>query len=437
MRYKQLSDWLAWQETLHPKQVDLGLQRVRNVAVYGRLLPLPCPVMVVAGTNGKGSVVAMIESILRAHNYHVGSYTSPHIGVYNERIRIDQEMVSDELLCEAFDFVDRCRRTVSLSFFEFGTLAALYCFQRRALDAVILEAGLGGRLDAVNIVDSQLAIISSIDLEHTEWLGDSREAIAREKAGIMRAGKPVVCGDAQAPPSIEQVAREKGAIMHQLNRDFSYRRHGDHRWSLTAGDCVIEDLPQPSLFGSVQLNNAACAVKALRLMEDCLPLDRKAIAYGLTHLSLAGRFQIVTTHPRTVILDIAHNPSSARVLAENLRALPCGGKTHAVFSVLSDKDVVGILQAMADQIDVWHVLELNTSRALRLDVLLECVQEVICDKPLHAYLSSRLALDNAMAAAAEDDRIVVFGSVVMVAEAQHYSYNGDSSDAVIRGKLSG
>lgn len=423
MRYKRLSDWLAWQETMHPRQVDLGLQRVSSVASYCQLLPLRCPVITVAGTNGKGSVVAMIESMLHARNYRVGSYMSPHINAYNERIRINQRLVADDLLCEAFDFIDRRRKTVSLSFFEFGTLAALYCFQRCSLDAVILEAGLGGRLDAVNIVDSDAAVIASIDLEHTDWLGKSRESIAAEKAGIMRAGKPVVCGDSRPPSSIERVALEKGAIAHQLNRDFTYHRRGHDRWSFRAGDYVLDELPSPALFGSVQFNNAACALQVLHLMEGLLPMDKKSIDRGLRHVNLPGRFQLAASRPKTVILDIAHNPSSARALAENLRSMPCDGKTHAVFSVLSDKDVTGIFRAMGEQIDVWHLLELNTGRALRLDVLQECAREAADGKPIHVYPSSQAALRRLESFAADGDRIVVFGSVIMVAEARCCGYN--------------
>lgn len=433
MRYAQLSDWLAWQETLHPKRVDLGLRRVRSVASYCRLLPLPCPAIIVAGSNGKGSVVAMIESILHAHGCRVGSYTSPHLSIYNERIRINQKPVSDQTLCEAFDSVDRCRRTVSLSFFEFGTLAALYCFQQRSLDAVILETGLGGRLDAVNVVDGDAAVIVSIDLEHTDWLGKDRESIGAEKAGIARAGRPIVCGDINPPRSIARMAKEKGAVLHQLNRDFSYRRQNKSLWSFHAGDCTVEDLPSPSLFGAVQLNNAACALQVLHLMKDRLPVDKADLVYGLTRLHLPGRFQIVETRPRTVILDIAHNPGSARVLAENLRSMPCRGKTHAVFSVLSDKDVLGIFQAMREVVDVWHLLELNTGRALRLDVLKDCAHEVVSGKPIHAYVSTHSALDGATASASADDRIVVFGSVVMVAEAQRCGYNGEQSDRTAGG----
>ena len=239
----------------------------------------------------------------------------------------------------------------------------------------------------------------------------------------MRSGRPVVCGDVQAPGAIERIAREKGAFVHQIHRDFTFYRQDRKSWRFSAGDVRIDDLPNPALFGSVQFNNAACALHALHMLADRLPLDHAAIENGLRQVRLPGRFQLIADHPVTVILDIAHNPGSARVLANNLRSMPCCGKTHAIFSVLSDKDVVGIFEAVKDQIDVWHLLELKTGRALRLDVLHDYARETLSGKPLHIHSSSLSALNQAMSSAVAGDRIVVFGSVVIVAEAQHCGYN--------------
>ena len=415
MRYKRLSEWLEWQEKLHPTPVDLGLERVRTVAEYCDLLSTAALAIGVAGTNGKGSTIALLEEILRRAGYDVGAYTSPHLRRYNERIRIDGKPADDGLLCEAFDFIDRLRRGISLSFFEFGTLAALYCFKQQPLDVVLLETGLGGRLDAVNIVDLDLAIISSIGIDHTEWLGTNREDIAREKAGLMRGHKPVICGDLAPPGAIAATAKEKQALLYQIGEDFQVRREVAS-WRFACADHEMRELPLPALFGEVQLHNAACVLMALRCVRDKLPVTRDAVAAGLENVKLEGRFQIIRKQ-HTMIFDIAHNPHSATVLSNNLLRLPGDGYTHAVFSVLSDKDVKGMLKNLAPLVDYWHLAEVRASRALRLDLLRDQVRESVPHGHSSMYVSVADACHGALSQMREGDRLLVFGSMITVAEA--------------------
>ncbi len=415
MRHARLSDWLAWQEKLHPIAIDLGLERVRTVAENCRLLPVETPVILVAGTNGKGSTVAILQSILCAHGYHVGSYTSPHLLRYNERICIDEGAVEDHLLCEAFDFIDRKRYGTSLSFFEFGTLAALYCFKRFPLDMMILETGLGGRLDAVNIVEPVASVITSIGIDHVKWLGHDREAIAYEKAGIMRRNKPVICGDTDLPQTIVEVAGKKGANLYCQGTDFSCISVGE-KCDFHLGEELVRDVPKPALFGRAQLCNAATALMTLHCIRDQLPVIRQATIDGLQQVRLAGRFEI-KQGAKLRIFDIAHNPHSAAVLANNLRDLPCEGCTYAVFGLLSDKDVHGILRETIPLVDVWYLTEPNTSRALRLDVLKEIVEANKIRVPVYDTVSVSDACHNALAMMKSEDRLLVFGSMVTVAEA--------------------
>lgn len=416
MRYEKLADWLEWQEHLHPLRVDLGLERVRAVADYCGLLPVKPPVITVAGTNGKGSTVAFLESILRCQGYRVASYTSPHLQRYNERICTYGTPIEDYELCSAFDFIDRHRRGISLSFFEFGTLAALYHFARRPLDVILLEAGLGGRLDAVNIVEPDVSIITSIGIDHTEWLGEDREAIATEKAGIMRYNKPVVCGDTEPPKAISAIATEKGALLYQLHTHFFYRGNDDSYSFYTKDQTLAEGLPRPGLFGEAQLRNTATALMALHCLREQLPVDMSAIAKGLESVQLKGRFQ-VKTGPKDRIFDIAHNPHGARVLADNLCKSPCQGRTRLVFAALADKDIQGIFREVAPLVDFCHITELNTGRAMRMDDLEKQIQA--CDKslPLKKHTSVRSACQSALADMIPGDRLVVSGSMITVAEA--------------------
>lgn len=415
MRYERLSDWLEWQEKLHPTSVDLGLERVRRVGESCGVLPRARAVIGVAGTNGKGSTVALLAEILYRAGYKVGAYTSPHLRRYNERICIDREPVGDRELCEAFDFIDRRRGGVSLSFFEFGTLAAFYCFNRRPLDVIVLETGLGGRLDAVNVADLDVTVITSIGIDHAEWLGTSREDIAKEKAGIMREGRPVICGDRAPPRAIAAAARNTGAVLHQIGEHFR-PEYADGAWRFVCDDGELRDLPMPALFGAVQLCNASCVLMTLQCLRDRLPVGRGAIAAGLENVRLEGRFQVIKGRC-TLIFDVAHNPHSAAVLADNLLRLPTTGYTHAVFSVLADKDVKGILGKLAPLVDFWHLAEVRASRALRLDVLHDQVKKTVPSASAELYPSVADACRGALSRTAECDRLLVFGSMITVAEA--------------------
>ncbi|WP_054774514.1 bifunctional folylpolyglutamate synthase/dihydrofolate synthase, partial [Methylogaea oryzae] len=316
MRFSTLAEWLAWQETLHPKPIDLGLQRVRRV--YDALGSGAAPFTItVGGTNGKGSSVALLSAILRAAGYRVGTYTSPHLLRYNERIQIDGEPVDDATICEAFGRVDGARGDTSLSYFEFGTLTALDIFRRAGLDAQILEVGLGGRLDAVNIIDADAALVASIDIDHQEWLGDSRDAIALEKAGIYRRGHPAVLGDPEAPPALLSYVDEQGIALHRQGREFGYSMDGAG-WNWRGSTGSLRELPLPAMPGKHQLLNASAVLQLLQLVQTRLPVAESAVRRGLETVRLAGRFQLIPGAP-AVLADVAHNPQAARVLAEYLR----------------------------------------------------------------------------------------------------------------------
>ena len=337
MRFNSLADWLSWQETLHPSPIDLGLERLnRTVARLGWQRPA-CPVITVGGTNGKGSAVALTAGILSAAGYRVGTFTSPHLLRYNERITIAGSEVSDASLIAAFERIDAARDADTLTFFEFNTLAALLVFETAGLDAMVLEVGMGGRLDAVNVVDADVSIITSIALDHCDWLGTDVETIGREKAGIMRAGRPAIFGSRDTPGSIAEEAQRIGSDLRRLGRDFVWQRDGA-RWTWRGRELVHEGLPPPSLAGEIQFDNAAAVLAALESLAGRLPVERQAIEHALRTVRLPGRFQVV---PGAVewILDVAHNPAAARTLAAQLAARTRKGRTIAVCGILRDKDV--------------------------------------------------------------------------------------------------
>ncbi len=309
MRFDTLNDWLAWQETLHPKAIDLGLERVREVAARLGLLAPKHVVISVAGTNGKGSSVAMLEAILACAGLRVGAYTSPHLWQYNERIRIDRQPVDDAVLVASFARIDAARGDISLSYFEFGTLAALDILQRADVDVAVLEVGLGGRLDAVNIVDADCALVTGIGIDHVEWLGPDRESIGREKAGIFRGGRPAVCSDPQPPASLRAVAQDCGAIWYGLGEQFGYARTGEV-WDWWGPNLRLDGLPLPALPGPFQLQNAAGVVMALQTLGARLPVSVQALQAGLRAARVAGRFTVVPG-PFETIFDVAHNPHAA------------------------------------------------------------------------------------------------------------------------------
>jgi len=413
MRFQTLDEWLDWQAQLHPSLIELGLERVASV--WHRLYPydFPTKVITIAGTNGKGSCVAMLDAILRTAGYRVGCYTSPHLLRYNERIRIDGQEVSDERICQAFERIDRVRGDTSLTYFEFGTLAALDIFAVEQPDIVILEVGLGGRLDAVNIIDPDVALITSIDLDHTDWLGDSREQIALEKAGIMRQGRPAVCGDPKSPESLLKFAREQGILLDLPGKDFGVEDRGES-WDWWGDEEPLSDLPRPSLEGEVQLRNAAAVLQVLAHLSGDFPVAEEAICSGLSHVALAGRFQIIPG-PVETILDVAHNPAGVKVLAGNLSRRSCTGRTLALFSMLGDKDVESVVKAMAPQVQGWYLAGLDDPRALSKAVLQQRLSVAgIPQQQIQGFECVDAAYTVALAEAVPGDRILVFGSFLTV-----------------------
>lgn len=408
-----LDTWLQWQQGLHPQAVDLGLERVCEVLARLQLSEPPYSIITVAGTNGKGSTVAMLEAILDADGYRVGAYTSPHLLRYNERIRVGRVEADDAALCEAFAKVDTAREATTLSFFEFGTLAALQHFADTAIDIAILEVGLGGRLDAVNAVDADAAIVTTIGIDHVDWLGPDRESIGYEKAGVYRPGKPAICADSAPPQSLLDHAAAIGATLYQVGVDYAYEQSGTG-WSWWCDDMRYSELPLPTLVGEHQLNNAAAAIMALTTLATRIPLTEKAIHIGLRQAHLPGRLQIIPG-PVEWIVDVSHNPQGAEALARFLRQRDCSGRTLAVLALFKDKDITGIIRALSGIIDAWYCAGLSGARGLAEDELISALRSAKIPGIMETYSSVALACSAAMGEAVAGDRIVVFGSFVTVA----------------------
>ncbi|WP_397408508.1 bifunctional tetrahydrofolate synthase/dihydrofolate synthase [Polaromonas sp.] len=408
-----LDDWLAYCERLHPHAIDLGLDRVRRVAER-MALRFDCPVITVAGTNGKGSSCAMLEAILGQAGYRTGVYTSPHLVHFEERCRIRGEMARADQLLPHFERVEALRGDISLTYFEFTMLAIFSLMAASGLDVVILEVGVGGRLDSVNIIDADCALITSIDIDHTELLGKDRESIGLEKAGIMRAGKPVVVGDPVPPQSVLDHAAEVGADLWRLGHDFNFS--GDkQQWAWAGRGRRYAGLAYPALRGANQLVNASGVLAALTALRDRLPVTAQAVRNGLGMVELPGRFQIISGQP-TLVLDVAHNPHAVAALTENLDAMgfyPC---THGVFGAMADKDLAQMLKRVGPLVDRWYFTDLPTARAARADDLLATWQALNTRQDARAsvYADPVQALQAAVAAADPADRIVVFGSFYTV-----------------------
>ena len=415
-----LNDWLLRLESMHPKAIDMGLDRVAAVAqILG--VKFTCPVITVGGTNGKGSTCAMLESILLQGGYRVGLYTSPHLLHFNERARINGEIAGDEALCAAFEKVEAARRDISLTYFEFSTLAILLLFVEAGLDAVILEVGLGGRLDAVNIIDADVSIVTSVDLDHQDYLGDTREAIGFEKAGIYRAGRVAICSDPAPPASLIDHATKIGADLWLFGRDFNYS--GDRQqWNYGGRSLRRNSLAYPSLRGANQLLNASAALAALEALRDRLPLGAQEVRNGLVMVELPGRFQVLPGRPQ-VILDVAHNPHAAATLAQNLDNMGFFPFTYAIFGAMSDKDVLGVISHLKDKIDHWYLTGLPLDRAADTQYLADCLRQAgvqeSSDKgtecAIRHFPNPQEAFIEAKRIASENDRIVVFGSFLTVA----------------------
>ena len=423
--FETLAEWLEYCEKLHAKPIDLGLERVREVAKRMDIC-FDCPVITVAGTNGKGSTCAMSESILSQAGYKTGVFTSPHLVHFEERLRIAEVPVKAAELIASFARVDLARNSngtsevpeISLTYFEFTTLALLDVMVNAKLDVAILEVGLGGRLDAVNIIDADCAIITSIDLDHMEFLGDTREKIGFEKAGIMRAGKHAIVSDPMPPASVQAHAQAIGADLWLVGRDFNFS--GDKlQWAWAGRGKRFAGLAYPALRGANQLINASGVLAALTALRERLPITAQAVRNGLAFVELPGRFQIIPGEPN-LILDVGHNPHAIAALAVNLDAMGFAPCTHAVFGAMADKDLANMLQRMHPLVDKWYFTDLPTVRAAKAADLLRTWQGVNVgeksrkDVSGQCFASPKLALDAAIANSAPTDRIVVFGSFFTV-----------------------
>ena len=409
VRFARLDDWLEWQQSAHPRPIDLGLERVARVLGRTGWRGATQPVITVGGTNGKGSCVAMLEALLRAGGHRVGTFTSPHLLDYRERIRIDGQWASEASLVTAFERITDALGGDSLTFFEYNTLAALLVFETAAPDALVLEVGLGGRLDAVNVVDADVAVVVSVGLDHTDWLGPDVESIAREKAGIFRPGRPAVCGMPVPPRSIVAVAAAQGARLLLRGRDFRADAHADGTWDFEDAQGRLAGLPSPALEGVAQVGNAATALAAVRELSVRLPLSRTAVEKGLTEARLAGRFQRVCGAGGVEwVLDVAHNADAAAVLAANLARDPARGRTIAVCGMLADKDVRAVVLALRGRVDRWIAATTDGPRGLQDGELAAQAAEVGVTMALGGPVPDAMRL--AAAGATGGDRIVVFGS---------------------------
>ena len=415
-----LAGWLAYLETLHPKPIAMGLDRVAAVAER-MSLAVGCPIVTVAGTNGKGSTCAMLEACYRQAGYRTGLYTSPHLIRFNERVRIGGDEVRDDALIAAFDAVDTARALAAapatpLTYFEFTTLAGLHLFARAGLDVLVLEVGLGGRLDAVNILDPDVAIVTTIDIDHVDYLGATREAIAREKAGIFRAGRTAICGDPDPPRSLLDHARTIGAPLWRIGVDYGYQTEGA-QWRYRGPGGARYGLPFPALRGAYQLGNAATALAAIDALRERVPVSAGAVRDGLVAVELAGRFQVLPGRP-AIVLDVAHNPHAACVLADALSAMGFHPRTFAVFGMLADKDIEGVVQAVQPRVDAWYVAPLPGSRGAPASRIVAALRNANVDaRAIRTFDDIAGAFDAALIDANETDRIAAFGSFLTVAAA--------------------
>jgi len=423
MRFESLDAWLKWQEGLHPAEIELGLDRIQSVYQNFTSPNLDSVIITVAGTNGKGSCVHLLEQIYLAAGYKVGSYTSPHLYHYNERIKINGDAVSDEMLCDAFEKVDQARTSdstdpISLTYFEFGTLAALSVFRQQPLDVVILEVGMGGRLDAVNILDADIALISSIDLDHQQWLGETREQIAFEKAGIMRESIPVVYADNDCPQAVLTQAKNLKSQLFRYNIEFTFedqKTMAVWHWQSDAGQ--VRNIPWLTIQGEQIYKNASAVLQVVALAQTKLPVSHQAIRLGMHAFRLPGRLEIVPAEANsaTQVFDVAHNAQSIANLASWLAQNPAQGRTHAVFGMMSDRLLMLDLSQIAAQIDEWHISQAENARAASAELVKPMILQVT-NAPVVAYSSLCEAYNSALLLAQPNDRVVIFGSFYTVAE---------------------
>jgi len=418
LRPVSLDDWLAHISAVHPSTIAMGLDRVRDVAARMELPPPPVT-LTVGGTNGKGSTCAILERILLESGYKVGLYTSPHIQRYNERVRIGGVEADDATLASGFARVEAARGDTPLTYFEFGTLAAFAAFNDAKIDAAVLEVGLGGRLDAVNVIDTDCAIVVSVDIDHVSYLGNTREAIAFEKAGIFRKGRPAIFGDSDPPSTLVAHAQEIGANLQVLGREFGFKRQ-ERQWDFLGRKGAKRALPIPALRGAWQLKNASCALAALDEVADRLPVSLGEVKRGLTLVTLPGRLQVLPGKP-TIVLDVAHNPHAARSLAEGLGDMGFFENTYAVFAMLADKDIGGVIDALKGRIDRWYVATPESERGAPAAEVARLLAERGSGAATRTFATVSAALETARREAGANDRIVVFGSFYTVAEALRFA----------------
>jgi len=410
-----LADWLDYLSRLHTQEIDLGLERVREVAQRMNLLHPIVPVFTVAGTNGKGSSVAMLVSILNQAGYRVGSYTSPHILRFNERIQINGVSVDDHAIVQAFSQIERNRHQTKLTYFEYATLAALEVFARNDLDAMVLEVGMGGRLDAVNIVDADYALITAIDIDHIEWLGNNREDIGFEKAGVLRATQSAVCSDPNPPESLLKHAQTLGTQLKCLNRDFEYEKLEGQRWAWRRGSELIE-LPFPALAGDFQLQNASGVIALLQMQKRFL-IDSSHLSNGLLQVNHPGRLQTLHLAQQAWLLDVAHNPQSVEVLGHYLAK--SRNRYIAIFAALADKDMASMMEKMNPYIEQWVWVELHQPRASESSRFLNQTERLGCEGVVMDSMSQAIAYVQSL----QNRNVLVFGSFLTVAQALE-SLNG-------------
>ncbi|GBE45935.1 bifunctional protein FolC [bacterium BMS3Bbin11] len=404
-----LAGWLDFISAQHSHEIELGLVRLRQVANQLGLRPFNCPLITVAGTNGKGSSITALESFYTRAGYHTACYTSPHLTVFNERIRIDGLFVADDELCAAFAEINSARASIPLTYFEFATLAAYVIFLQHERDIILLEVGLGGRLDATNLFPADLALITSIGIDHTAWLGNDREAIGVEKAGIIHEGKIVIISDPEPPQSLLNIAHAKAAKIFSLNQDYRYEiRAADWCWQQEERN-ALSALPLPGLYGIPQFNNLAGVLMCLAALQKQLPVSDETIRSALPGIKVNGRFQVVATKPQ-LILDVAHNPDSMELLTENLKALPVSGNTHAVVAMLKDKDIYESLYKIYPSIDFWYVGGLTIARGEATEYLKAVLEKLGPNTHISLFETVEQAWEQASWLAEEKDRVVVFGS---------------------------
>ena len=408
-----LTDWLRYIESIHPSTIDLTLERIK-IVIERLNLDISFPILTVGGTNGKGSTCSILESIYKEAGYKVACYTSPHFLNFNERIKIQALAVSDEVICEAFSRIESAREGVTLTYFEYGTIAAMIIFSEAHVDVAILEVGLGGRLDAVNVFDADCAIVTTVDLDHMDYLGHTREAIGFEKAGIYRANKTAICGDIDPTQSLIKHCESIHADLKIIGRDFGYEVHHDS-FDFLIDSSFVMNVPLPKLQGDFQLANATIALMAVKTMEDKLPLTEIGIQKGISLTILPGRFQEVQKMP-SLIFDVAHNPQAARSLSHNLKAHAVPGKTIAVFSILRDKDIFGVINELNLDIDDWFIAEIQNKRAASIEIISDAIKKTHPSARIESFKNIQEAYQFASKEVTRNDRIIVFGSFFTVAD---------------------